>query len=80
MISRSSLPVMLMSAVGLIAPGVLAPWGATKAVADPNGDRLGCATTYCQNAGTTRTIAVPLPASENRLAALPGPDRSEHDH
>jgi hypothetical protein len=50
MISRFSLPVTLMSAVGLITLGFLAPWGATKALADPGGDRLGCGT-YCQNAG-----------------------------
>ncbi len=50
MVSRSWLPVMLMSAVGLITLGFLAPWGATKAVADSSGDRLGCGT-YCQNAG-----------------------------
>lgn len=50
MMSRSSLSVLMMSAVGLITLGLLAPWGATKAVADPSGDRLGCAT-YCQNAG-----------------------------
>jgi hypothetical protein len=48
MISRYPLPVMLMSAVGLIALGFLAPWGAPKAAAD--GDRLGCGT-FCQNAG-----------------------------
>jgi hypothetical protein len=41
-------PLLLMSAVGLFTLGLLAPWGAPKAVAD--GDRLGC-TTYCQNAG-----------------------------
>ena len=50
MMSRSSLPVMLMSVVGLAALGFLAPFGANKAVADPSGDRLGCGT-YCQNAG-----------------------------
>jgi hypothetical protein len=50
MISRSSFPVMLMSAVGLLTLGFLVPWGAAKAVADPSGDRLGCGT-YCQNAG-----------------------------
>jgi len=50
MISRLSLPVMLISTVGLITLGFLAPWSATKAVADPSGDRIGCGT-YCQNAG-----------------------------
>jgi hypothetical protein len=50
MISRSRLPAMLISAVGLIILGFLVPWGATKAVADPSGDRLGCGT-FCQNAG-----------------------------
>ena len=50
MISRSSLLVLLMSAVGLIALGLFAPGGATKAVADPSEDRLGCGT-FCQNAG-----------------------------
>lgn len=50
MISRSSLSVLLTLAVGLITLGLLAPWGATKAVADPSGDRLGCGT-FCQNAG-----------------------------
>lgn len=43
-------PLVLMSTVGLFTLGFLAPWGATKAVADPSGDRLGCGT-YCQNAG-----------------------------
>jgi len=40
----------LISVVGLITLGFLAPWSATKAVADPSGDRIGCAS-YCQNAG-----------------------------
>jgi hypothetical protein len=48
MISRSSLPAILMSAVVLISLGSLAPWGAPKATAD--GDRLGCGS-FCQNAG-----------------------------
>ncbi len=48
MIPRSSLPAILISAVGLIILGSLAPWGAPKAIAD--GDRLGCGT-FCQNAG-----------------------------
>jgi hypothetical protein len=43
-------PLVLMSAVGLFTLGFVAPWSATKAVADPSGDRLGCGT-YCQNAG-----------------------------
>lgn len=46
---RSSLPVMLMSMVGLVAVGLLATCGANNAVAD-SGDRLGCGT-FCQNAG-----------------------------
>jgi hypothetical protein len=50
MIPRLSLPVALISAVGMITLASFAPWGATKAVADPGGDRLGCST-YCQNAG-----------------------------
>jgi hypothetical protein len=50
MISRLSLAVALISAVGMITFGSFAPWGATRAVADPGGDRLGCGT-YCQNAG-----------------------------
>jgi hypothetical protein len=45
---RSSLPVRLMSMVGLVAVGLLATWDAPKAFAD--GDRLGCGT-FCQNAG-----------------------------
>jgi hypothetical protein len=48
MMARSSVPLMLMSAVGLVTLGFLAPWGAPRAVAD--GDRLGCGT-YCQSAG-----------------------------
>jgi hypothetical protein len=48
MISRSSLPMMLMSGVALITLGFLAPWVAPKAVAD--GDRLGCGS-FCQSAG-----------------------------
>jgi hypothetical protein len=43
-------PLVLMSTVGLFTLGFLAPWGATKAVADPSGDRLGCGTA-CQSAG-----------------------------
>jgi hypothetical protein len=43
-------PLALMSTVGLFTLGFLAPWGATKAVADSSGDRLGCGT-YCQSAG-----------------------------
>ena len=48
---RSSLPVVLMSMVGLVAVGLLAKSGANKAAADSgSGDRLGCGT-YCQDAG-----------------------------
>jgi hypothetical protein len=50
MIVRSWLPMALMSAVALITLGLLAPWGATKAVADPSGDQPGCGT-FCQSAG-----------------------------
>jgi hypothetical protein len=39
-----------MSTVGLFTLGFLASWGATRAVADPSGDRLGCGS-YCQSAG-----------------------------
>lgn len=45
---RLSFPVVLMSAVGLVALGSLAPWGATKAAADET--RPGCGT-FCQSAG-----------------------------
>jgi hypothetical protein len=48
---RSSLPVVLMSAVGLVTVGLSASSGANKAIADPSsGDRLGCGT-FCQIAG-----------------------------
>ena len=47
---RSSLLGVLMSAIGFVAAGILAPGGAYKALADPGGDRLGC-NTFCQNAG-----------------------------
>jgi hypothetical protein len=47
---RFSLSVKLMSALGLITVGFLAPWAATKAVADPGEDRLGCGD-FCQPAG-----------------------------
>ncbi|MGO9928537.1 MAG: hypothetical protein ACLPLP_21065 [Mycobacterium sp.] len=61
MISRSSSPVMLMSAIGLITLGFLAPWSATRAVADPSGDRLGCGT-YCQSAGQYGAAGQPPPS------------------
>jgi hypothetical protein len=48
---RSSLPMLLMSVVGLFAVGFLSTCNADKAAADPDsGDRLGCGT-YCQSAG-----------------------------
>ncbi len=50
MVSRIFLPVMLMSAVGLITLVPLEPWGATQSAADPGEDRLGCGT-FCQTAG-----------------------------
>ena len=46
---RSSLPIMLMSMVGLVAVGLMATCGANEAAAD-SGDRLGCGT-FCQSAG-----------------------------
>jgi hypothetical protein len=36
--------------VAFVIALLLAPWGVTKAAADPSGDRLGCGT-FCQNAG-----------------------------
>jgi hypothetical protein len=57
---RSSLPVMLMSGVGLLTLGFLAPYGGNNAVADPTTTtrppsaaaevRPGCGT-FCQSAG-----------------------------
>jgi hypothetical protein len=58
MISRSSLPGMLMSAVVLAALGFLAPLGANKAVADPDETHPGCGT-FCQNAGQYGAPAAP---------------------
>ncbi len=53
-------PLVLMSTIGLFTLGFLAPWGATKAVADPSGDRLGCST-YCQTAGGYGATGGPQP-------------------
>jgi hypothetical protein len=61
MIVRSWLPVTLMSALALITLGLLAPWGATKAVADPGETRPGCGT-YCQSAGQYGAAGQPPPS------------------
>lgn len=60
---RSSLLVVPMSAVGIVAAGFLAPGGAYKALAD-SGDRLGC-NSFCQNAGGYGAAggSVPHPAA-----------------
>lgn len=54
-------PVVLMVTVGLAALGLLAPFGANKAVADPGEIRPGCGT-YCQNAGQYGAAGSPPPS------------------
>jgi hypothetical protein len=73
MVFRFSLPVISMSAVGLITLGFLAPWGATKAVADSSGDRLGCGT-FCQNAGGYGAPADPRKPSVTIASGTITPD------
>jgi hypothetical protein len=53
---RSSLPITLMSIVGLIAAGLMTTCGGIKASADPGGDRIGCGT-FCQDAGGYGAVA-----------------------
>jgi hypothetical protein len=59
-------PLVLMSTVGLVTLGFLAPWGTPKAVAD--GDRLGCGT-YCQNAGGYGAAGTPPPSPVTILSS-----------
>src|ERR1700744_4018911 len=54
-------PVVLLATVGLAAWGGLAPFAATKAVADPGEIRPGCGT-YCQNAGQYGAAGSPPPS------------------
>jgi len=59
-------PLVLMSTVGLVTLGFLAPWGAPKAVAD--GDRVGCGT-YCQSAGQYGAAGQPPPSPVTILSS-----------
>lgn len=61
-------PVVLMATVGLAALGVLAPFGANKAVADPGEIRPGCGT-YCQNAGQYGAAGSPPPSPVTIVSA-----------
>jgi hypothetical protein len=72
---RFSLPMALMSAVGLVTLGSLTPWGAVKAAADET--RPGCGT-FCQSAGQygapgggNKTLAVTIDSSGT---VTPDPD------